>query len=366
MKIVVTGTRGIPEIQGGVETHCQELYPRIAAMGHDVTVIRRTPYINETNSVKEFKGVKLCDVFAPRKKSLEAIVHTFLAVLKARRMNPDVLHIHAVGPSIMVPFARLLGMKVVMTNHGPDYDRQKWNAIAKTVLRLGERMGSRFSNSIIVISDVIRNIVGDKYGRHDTHLIFNGVNRPVLAKQTDYIESLGLGPGRYIVTMGRFVKEKGFHDLIEAFKKASPKGYKLAIAGDADHPDEYSNQLKEQARDAGVVLTGFIRGEKMRQLMSHAALYVMPSYHEGLPIALLEALSYGLDVIVSDIPANKLDVLEESDFFPVGDVDSLSRMINSKTGNGSVARRQYDLSAYDWDAIAQQTLEVYEKLRHSS
>lgn len=362
MKIVVAGTRGIPEIQGGVETHCQELYPRIAALGHEVTVIRRTPYIDETNSVKEYRGVKLCDVYAPRKKSFEAIVHTFLAVLKARKLNPDVLHIHAVGPSIMVPFARLLGMKVVMTNHGPDYDRQKWNALAKAVLRLGENLGSRFSNSVIVISDVIRNIVADKYGRRDTDLIFNGVNKPVFAKQTDYIESLGLEPGRYIMAMGRFVKEKGFHDLIAAFEKAAPCGYKLAIAGDADHPDEYSRSLKEHARASGVVLTGFIRGEKMRQLMSHAAVYVMPSYHEGLPIALLEALSYGLDVIVSDIPANKLDILRTSDFFPVGDIDALSRMILSKTHGATVAKRQYDLSAYDWDLIARQTLEVYERL----
>ena len=137
MKIVVTGTRGIPGIQGGVETHCQELYPRIAAMGHDVTVIRRTPYVSDCN--KEYSGVRLVDVYAPRKKSFEAIVHTFLAIIKARRMNADILHIHAIGPAIMVPFARMLGLKVVMTNHGPDYDRQKWGRMAKAILKTGER-----------------------------------------------------------------------------------------------------------------------------------------------------------------------------------------------------------------------------------
>lgn len=361
MKIVVIGTRGIPEIQGGVETHCQELYPRIAAMGHDVTIIRRTPYINDSNSVKEYCGVKLIDVYAPRKKSFEAIVHTFLAVLKARGLKPDVLHVHAIGPAIMVPFARLLGMKVVMTNHGPDYNRQKWNAVAKTVLKLGERFGSLCSNSVIVISDVIRNILADNYGRKDSNLIFNGVNTPQIATETDYIESLGLESGRYVVAMGRFVKEKGFHDLIEAFKKAAPSGYKLAIAGDADHPDAYSESLKTQALEAGVVLTGFIRGRKLNQLMSHAALYVMPSYHEGLPIALLEALSYGLDVIVSDIPANCLSILTDDDFFSVGNVDMLSQKLLEKLSAG-VRKRQYDLSAYDWDVIARQTVDVYNKI----
>ena len=152
MKIVVIGTRGIPNILGGVETHCEELFPRIAAKGHDVTVIRRTPYVEENNRIAEFKGVKLVDVYAPRKKSIEAIIHTFLAVVKARRLNPDVLHVHAIGPAIMVPFARLLGMKVVMTNHGPDYDRQKWGRLAKTVLKAGESFGTRFSNRVIVIS----------------------------------------------------------------------------------------------------------------------------------------------------------------------------------------------------------------------
>lgn len=361
MKIVVTGTRGIPEIQGGVETHCQELYPRIAAMGHDVTVIRRTPYVTEGNRAGSYRGVRLLDVFAPRKKSLEAIVHTFLAVIKARRLNPDILHIHAIGPSLMVPLARLLGMKVVTTNHGPDYDRQKWSRPARTMLRLGERLGSRYSNAVIVISDVIRRIVADNYGRTDTHLIFNGVNRPVPATDDTYVRSLGLEPGRYIVALGRFVREKGFHDLIEAFVKAAPQGYRLAIAGAADHPDDYSRSLHRQAEEARVVLPGFIRGEELRQLMTHAALYVMPSYHEGLPIALLEALSYRLPAIVSDIPANRLPCLPPDDFFHVGDTDDLARKIKQKLAN-SPQRVDYDLTPYDWDRIAAQTVDVYKDL----
>ncbi|MDE7393315.1 MAG: glycosyltransferase, partial [Muribaculaceae bacterium] len=99
MKIVVIGTRGIPDIPGGVETHCQELFPRIAAKGNDVTVIRRSCYVEADKDRKEFEGVKLVDVYAPRKKSLEAIVHTFLAVIKAKRLKAEVVHIHAIGPA---------------------------------------------------------------------------------------------------------------------------------------------------------------------------------------------------------------------------------------------------------------------------
>lgn len=370
MKIVVIGTRGIPEIQGGVETHCQELYPRLVAMGHDVTVIRRKPYVTPDNRRASYKGVRLVDLYAPRAKSLEAIVHTALAVIKARTMNPDVLHIHAVGPAIMAPLARLLGMKVVMTNHGPDYDRQKWGRMARAVLRTGERLGTRFANRVIVISKVISSILANNYGRHDTTLIYNGVNPPCPATDTDCIAQLGCKGGDYILAMGRFVKEKGFHDLINAYT-ALPEEiksrYKLVIAGDADHPDRYSRSLHELGQATpGVIMPGFVRGEMLHQLLSHAALFAMPSYHEGLPIALLEALSYRLDVAVSNIPANCIEPLcRFTDFFPTGDVAALTALLQSKLADAnpdSPRRRTYNLSPYNWDNIAAATAELYHTL----
>ena len=159
MKVVVIGTRGIPNIQGGVETHCEELYPRIVKLGADVTIIRRTCHIPENDNYTEYKGVKLVDVYAPKRKSLEAIVHSVLATFKAKRLGADIVHIHAIGPSLCCPLARLLGMKVVSTNHGPDYDRQKWGTLAKTMLRIGEWCQAHFANHIISISNVITQIL---------------------------------------------------------------------------------------------------------------------------------------------------------------------------------------------------------------
>lgn len=372
MKIVVTGTRGIPDISGGVETHCENLYPRIAAMGHDVTVIRRRCYVTDLNRTPDtdedgnaiYKGVHLVDLYTPRKKSLEAIIHTFLAVIKAKRLHADVLHVHAIGPSIMVPMARMLGMKVVMTNHGPDYDRGKWGKMAKTVLKTGEKWGTKYSHRVIVISTVIADILRNRYGRSDTDLIYNGVNTPPKSDSTEYINSLGLEKGKYIVTIGRFVQEKGFHDLIEAYKRLGLKDIKLAIAGDSDHPDQYSESLKQMGREAGVVFTGFIKGAKLNELGQNAALFVLPSYHEGLPIALLEAMSEHLDVVVSDIPANKISELREDDFFHVGDVDDLAAKIKEKLARHATPR-EYDLSNYDWDKIAAQTVEIYKQLGNS-
>lgn len=377
MRIVVAGTRGIPGIQGGVETHCEELYPRIAALGHDVTVIRRSCYLTPAMKAEAekcrkagrplmYKGVRLADVFAPRLKSIEAVLHTFLAVIRARRMNPDILHIHAIGPSLMVPLARLLGMKVVTTNHGPDYDRGKWGRLAKKVLETGERWGARRSDEVIVISKVIADILAGKYGRRDTHLIYNGVPAPRRADSSDYVESLGLVPGMYVLGLGRFVPEKNFHMLIEAWRASGlpARGIRLCIAGDADHEDEYSRSLKRQAAAEGVVLTGFIRDERLRQVMSHARLFVLPSSHEGLPISLLEAMSYGLDTLVSDIPANMIAQLSQDDFFHLGmtdgkkDMQALRMALERKT-EGEASLREYDLAPYDWDHIAQQTIQVY-------
>ncbi len=361
MKIVVIGTRGIPYIMGGIETHCMQLYPRLAAMGHQVTIIRRKPYVSSNNAVKEFYGVKLVDLYAPRKKCIETFVHTFLAVIKARMLKPDVLHVHAVGPSIFIPLARLLGMKVVMTNHGSDYERKKWGRFAKFVLRTGERMGTKYSNKVIVISEVIARTLAMKYGRTDTSLIFNGVNIPVKSSRTDYLSSMGIVPGKYILAVGRFVREKGFHDLIEAYGKLADSSCQLVIAGDTDHEDKYSLSLKSMAKQSGTILTGFINGEKLNQVMTNAALFVLPSYHEGLPLVLLEAMSYGLDVLASDIEANKLPCLAETDFFKTGDAADLCSNLRSKLGI-EYSCRSYDLSNYNWDIIAKQTEGVYKEI----
>jgi glycosyltransferase involved in cell wall biosynthesis len=238
MKIIVLGTRGIPDILGGVETHCQELYPRIVDKGHQVTLITRTPYVID-KGITQYKGVKLKHIYAPKIKSLEAVIHTFLGVLYAGIKRPDILHIHAIGPMIMTPFAKLLGLKVIVTNHGPDYDRKKWGKLAKKVLKTGERLGTKFADEVIVISEVIRTIIKNKYNREDTHLIYNGVNLPTIATEDNYITKLGLNKNKYIIGVGRFVEEKGFLDLIEAYSQIDTN-VKLVLVGDADHETNHS------------------------------------------------------------------------------------------------------------------------------
>lgn len=357
MKLIVTGTRGIPNIMGGVETHCEELFPRIAAMGVDTTVIRRKSYVHD--SFSEWKGVKLADIDTPKKKTFEAIVHTFRAINKAKKLGADVLHIHAIGPALLVPYAKMLGMKVVFTHHGPDYDRDKWGTAAKNILKLGERMGCTFADDVIVISNVIKVLIARKYNRTKrVHLIYNGVPQPDICEYPEYFKELGIEKGKYILGMCRFVPEKNLHHLIEAFSKTDAKVCKLVLAGDTDFEDDYSRSLKQMAKEKGVILTGFVRGQKLHSLLSNARCFVLPSSHEGLPIALLEAMSYHLSVIVSDIPANKEVGLSPDVYFHTGDVVALQNKLQ-KILDLPYSTVQYDMGKYDWNKIAQQVMEVY-------
>lgn len=365
MKIIVTGTRGIPNVMGGVETHCEELFPRIARRGLDVTVIRRSNYVKE--SLTEWNGVKLVDIDCPKKKSFEAIIHTFRAINEAKRLGADVLHIHAIGPALLVPYAKMLGMRVVFTHHGPDYDRDKWGKAAKTILKLGERMGCIFADDVIVISDVIRNLIKEKYGRtRNVHLIYNGVSQPEICDYPEYFSELGIEKGKYILGMCRFVPEKNLHHLVEAFakiRKENPSSdIRLVLAGDTDFEDDYSRRLKAMARENGVVLTGFIKGRRLHSLLTHCLCYCLPSSHEGLPIALLEAMSYGVKVIVSDIPANKEVGLPDSDYFPVGNVEALAEKLREVMAQ-SVKHVSYDMHKYDWEKIADQVAEIYKNYK---
>lgn len=359
MRIVVTGTRGIPNIMGGVETHCMELFPRIAQKKIEVILTCRKKYVKDV--LVEYKGVKLINIETPKEKKIEAVVHTFKSILKAKSLRADIVHIHAIGPALLVPMARLLGMKVVFTHHGPDYDRDKWGFVARMMLKFGECMGTIFANEVIVISEVINDILVRKYGRKDCHLIYNGVSEPKICEFPEYFNELGIEKGKYILAMCRFVPEKNLHHLVKAFAKINTNGCKLVLVGDADFEDDYSRNLKKMSEEYGIVLTGFIKGQKLHSLLTNARCFVLPSSHEGLPIALLEAMSYRLPVIVSNIPANLEVGLSYSCYFETGDIEQLQGKLEELIKR-DLYRVEYDMELYNWDIIAKQVIDVYHQL----
>jgi len=361
MKIIVTGLRGFPNIQGGVETHCEKLYPRLSKLGVNVTVVRRSCFVKENPPLTSYQGVFFKDLPAPKIKGFESAIHTICGVWYAYKQKADIVHIHAIGPSIAIPFAKLLGLKVVVTHHGPDYDRKNWNFFAKFILKTGEFFAAKWADEIIVISTVIDNILKTKYNRNNAIVIYNGVDLHQPTQTDQYIKSLGLSHRKYILAVGRFVKEKEFDKLIMAFSDLNLQDYHLVIAGDSDHKTSYSTYLKELARKKQVILTGMVKGESLKELYSHAGLFVLPSSHEGLPITLLEAMSYNIDTLVSDIPANLAVGLSKEHYFKVNHMNSLKQQLTYKIYQNNYPV-YYDLKAYNWDHIAQQTFNVYNNL----
>jgi len=360
---MVLGLRGFPDVQGGVETHAENLYPLLAALGCRVEVIVRSRYV-DTSTSRTWRGVRFRRLWSPPGKGLEAFGHSFLGVLYAAVKRPDILHIHAIGPALMVPIARLLRLRVVVTHHGPDYDREKWGLIGKCVLRLGERWGMRYASERIVISEVIRALVRNKHHR-DSIVIPNGValRRPPNSKGA--LQKFLLVSECYILWVGRFVPEKRHLDLVEAFAQANLPGWKLVLVGAIDHQDHYCNKVQSAIeKTPGVLLAGFQSGKALQELYANAGIFVLPSSHEGLPIALLEALSYGIPVLASDIAPHLEIGLPEEHYFPMGDVPALASALRRFATRKFDPASQFKLRTlikerYDWKKIAHQTLAVY-------
>ena len=366
IKVTVIGTRGFPYIQGGVEKHCESLYPLIAQKGCDVKVFRRSPYINYQNKQKVFRKVEFLDLWAFRSKNFESIIHSVMASIICLYKRPDIVHIHNIGPSLVLPLLKIGRLKSVISYHSPNYAHSKWGWFAKTMLKIGESFVTWWADKVIFISKTQAEIINCK----NKIYIPNGVTISKPASSSDFITQIGAEPGKYILAVARFVPEKGLHDLIEAFK-AMESDYKLVIAGDADHETNYSRNLRQMAaEDDRIILTGYITGEPLNQVYSHARLFVLPSYHEGLPISLLEALSYGLPALVSDIPANKEAELPAERYFRCGDVDELKEKMDVLLEKGLSEQEREDIrnrieEKYNWDRIAEQTIEVYRKVQRA-
>lgn len=362
MKIAVVGLRGIPNIMGGIESHCQQIYPRIAKEDVQITVIGRTPYLESRRS--EYEGISVIGLWAIQNKFLETFLHTFVAIIYAAIfIRPNVLHIHAVGPALFTPLARLLGLKVVVTHHGADYDRQKWNAIAKFILKSGEKMACLFANKVIVVGRSLTSTLKMKYPKQKDRITF--IPNGTLAAfgqgctERDLPKDLAITSGNYILAVARLVPEKGLHDLVDAYNK-SETTHKLVIVGDADHNDDYSRKIKSKASEK-VIIAGRRGGSELQSLYKFARVFVLPSYHEGHPIVALEAISAGTQVLLSDIQPNLDIALQVDCYFRVGDVNSLTNKLNELDNLNLEIDQSAFLARYDWDAIAVNTLRQYMK-----
>ncbi len=368
-RIAMLGHKRIPSREGGVEIVVTNLAARMAEMGYDVTCFNRKGHhvsgadFDEAE-LTEYEGVKLKSVFTLDKKGLAAMTSSFFAAIKASIGKFDVVHFHAEGPCAMLWLPKLFGKRCIATIHGLDHQRAKWGKFAAFYILFGEKCAARFADEIIVLSENVQQYFMEKYSRK-TVFIPNGVCKADIVPPHEIVEKFELEKDSYILYLGRLVPEKGIAYLIEAFKMLDTDK-KLVIAGGASDSTEYAEQLKKLAADdSRIIFTDFVQGRLLEELYSNAYLYVLPSDLEGMPLSLLEAMSYKCCCLVSDIAENATVVADYGVTFRKGDIEDLSKKLQSLISDSSKVKEygekscEYVCDKYNWDDVTEKTLELY-------
>lgn len=369
LRLAFLGHKTIPSRQGGVEIVVEELAVRMAKLGYKVTAYNRSGHHVsgkefDSEKLKEYKGIRMKYVPTIDKKGLAAMSASFFATIAAAFGKYDVVHFHAEGPCAMLWLPKLFGKRCIATIHGLDHQRAKWGKLASTYIMLGEKCAVRHADEIIVLSEGVQKYFLDTYGR-ETKLIPNGVNRPVIRKSEIIKEKYGLEKDDYILFLGRLVPEKGQRYLIEAFKQVHTDK-KLVIAGGSSDTDEFAKELRELAKgDERILFTGFVQGKELDELYSNAYVYTLPSDLEGMPLSLLEAMSYGNCCLVSDIDECASVVEDKAFVFKKSDVTDLQSKLQKSCDDKEQVQKYKDEAAdyicqkYNWDDVVEKTLNLY-------
>ncbi len=370
MKIAMLGHKRIPSREGGVEVVVEELSTRMVNRGHDVVCYNRggkhvagSKFSEE--SKREYKGVKLKKVITIDKKGLAAMTSSFFATVKALFSKAKVIHYHAEGPCAMMWIIKWFSnKKVIVTIHGLDWQRAKWGGLATKYIKFGEKMAVKYADEIIVLSANVKKYFKDTYNR-ETIFIPNGISKPAIKSAKFITEKYNLKKDDYILYLGRIVPEKGVHYLLEAFSKIKTDK-KLVIAGGSSDTASYYSVIKELAKkDDRVILTGFVQGEELYELFSNAYVYCLPSDLEGMPLSLLEAMSYGNCCLTSNIDECSEVIEDKGITFEKSNVDDLEEKLNDLIKNKNKVReykknaQEFILNKYNWDDVTDETLNLY-------
>ena len=372
LRIAMLGHKRIPSFEGGVEVVVEALSAGLAERGHSVTCYNRAGHHvsgaeHALPAGSVYRGIRLVTVPTLERKGYAAVISSFLAAVRAAFGKFDVVHIHAEGPAFFSWLPKLLGKRVVVTVHGLDWQREKWNGgFASKFIHLGEKCAVRFADEIIVLSENVRQYFQDTYGR-DTWFIPNGVTAPKLESPRLIEEKWGLQKDSYILYLGRIVPEKGETYLIEAFKQVKTDK-KLVIAGGSSDTERYMQELKVlAAEDERILFTGFVQGQLKDELYSNAYVYTLPSDLEGMPLSLLEAMSYGNCCLVSDIPECAEVVEDKAVRFRKSDVDALRDRLQILCDQPDIVAGYREhaagfiLNKYGWNDVVEKTLALYRR-----
>ncbi len=371
LRIAMIGHKRIPSREGGVEIVVEELATRMVKLGHHVTCYNRKGHHvsgkeYDGQKIKEHEGVRLKEVITIDKKGLAAMSSSFFAAIKAAFGKYDVVHFHAEGPCAMLWLPKLFGKRCIATIHGLDHQRAKWGKFAKGYIVRGEKCAVKRADEIIVLSKGVQEYFQQTYGRKTVY-IPNGVSKPTVRPVRMIKQQYGLDKDNYILFLGRIVPEKGIKYLIEAFKQVETEK-KLVIAGGASDTDEFMTELKALASDDNrIIFTGFVQGQMLEELYSNAYVYTLPSDLEGMPLSLLEAMSYGNCCLVSNIAECTEVVEDKAVVFEKSNVEALKEKIQMLCNATEMVSKlkaeasDFVCEKYNWDTVVTETLKRYIK-----
>lgn len=368
------GHKRIPSREGGIEIVVGELSKRMAEKGNKVTVYNRKSehiagkeFDNGKSNEKIWNGVHIKWVPTPNCAKLNAIVYSALATARAVFGKYDVIHFHAEGPAAMVPLVKIFKKKCVVTIHGLDWQRSKWGGFATKFLKFGEKTAAKYADEIIVLSKNVQDYFKTTYNR-ETVYIPNGIDKGQWASAEIINRKYGLTEKGYILFLGRVVPEKGIHYLIEAYGKIKTD-MPLVIAGGASHTSEYENEIHQMAKsNSNIIFTGFVQGKELEELYSNAYLYCLPSDIEGMPISLLEAMSYSCCCLTSNIKECTEVLLDKGFAFEKGNVSDLAKKLQYLVDNKNIVEKyskessDYICKKFNWNDVCNQTLALYKSV----
>ena len=359
LRIAFIGQKGIPATYGGIENFTEEVSRRLAEKGHQITVYCRPHY---TSGPGIYRGVRLKKIKSIKTKHLDALSHTFFCSLDSLLSNLDIVCYQALGPSSLCFIPRFLGKaKVVSIIHSLDWKREKWGRLAQALIRMAEYPSVSFPHKVAVVSQALKSYFEAKF-KTKVQKITPGI-KPAKLREPERIKEYGLEKDKYILFLGRLVPEKGCHYLLEAFKNLDAD-FKLFIGGDGCFSDEYLKKLHQQKSDR-IIFGGYVDDRLKEELFSSAYLFVLPSEVEGLPQTVLEALSYGKCVLISDIPENKEAAGPWGITFKSKDVSDLREKLNLLLARKDLVnsknreRIEYIERSYSWDRTADDLEKIF-------
>lgn len=354
MRIAILGLKGIPATYGGVERYTEELAARLARRGHEVYVYARAHYTSAEAARAPYRGVRIVRLPSLNRRTTDTLSHTLLATLDVMRRRVDVVIYHSLGNAFFAGVPRLFGTPTTLVLHGQEWRKSEWSRPVRGLFRVAERASLNLATRVSVIAHWLEEDITTRYGR-EVSFVSTAVTLPEKPPST-HLDELGLTPRGYILFVGRLVPQKGPHLLLEAYRGLRTT-MPLVIVGDAPHQEAYQRRLRELATEH-VRFLGYKYGDELAELYANAYLYVLPSETEGLALSVLEAMSYGNSVVVSDIPPNVEAASPLGFTFRAGDVSDLRRTLQravdtpDEVERHRAASREQVALRYNWEAVA--------------